>query len=283
MTFLKPKVIIPVAILIGAIATFSVYAYLQKQKQDVKPATNIQTTPVVSALLPLVAGAQIQEKDLRVTDWPSTMVPVGTFSDVTKLIGRVVKIDIAENEPIFEAKLAQVGSQEGFSSLIPTGMRAMTVQVNVYSGVSGFILPGANVDVLVTVSSAGSGSEASTRIILENVKVLAVDQTFKTNDSDPVKVQSVTLLVTPGQAEKLALGTTEGKLLLMLRNASDQEASGTSGVQLDELTYKRPEPVRHTIVQKQVVEPPKEEPKSTVVEVIRSSKKEEVKFEEKKK
>jgi len=282
MSFLlKPKIIIPMAIIIGLLGTAGVYAFLKKTKDDMKPASNLQSTPVIAALLPLATGAQIEERDLRILDWPSNMIPPGTFSDVQKVIGRVVKIDIAENEPILEAKLAPEGSHEGFSSLIPPGMRAMTVQVNVYSGVSGFILPGANVDVMVTVSSMADKEESSTRIILENVKVLAVDQTFAKDNADPVTVQSVTLLVTPAQAEKLALAANEGKLLLMLRNAADQEATDTQGVQLGELINRKPEAPRPTRVAKPV-EQPKEEPKSTVIEVIRSSSRSEVKFEDKK-
>ena len=115
---LKPKVIIPLAILIGAIATFSVYAYLQKEREQLKPATNQQIASVIAALLPLKAGAQIQERDLRILDWPASIVPPGTFTDITQVVGRVVNLDIGENEPILEAKLAPLGSQEGFSSLI---------------------------------------------------------------------------------------------------------------------------------------------------------------------
>jgi len=284
---LKPKVIIPLAILIGAIATFSVYAYLQKEKEQLKPAGNQQITSVIAALLPLKAGVQIQERDLRILDWPSNVVPPGTFTDITQVVGRVVNLDIGENEPILEAKLAAQGSQEGFSSLIPPGMRAMTVQVNVYSGVSGFILPGANVDVMVTVTSMQNKEESSTRIILENVKVLAIDQTFEKNDADPVTVQSVTLLVTPEQAEKLALASTEGKLLLMLRNATDQEATDTKGIQLGDL-INRQRPVarapRPAVQPEKPVEQPKEEPPTTTVEVIRSGskEKEQVKFQQKK-
>lgn len=280
MTILKTKVIIPVAILIGAVATFSIYAYLEKKKKEMKPVSSVQTTSVIAALLPLSIGTEIQERDLRIIEWPADLVPPGTFTDVTKVIGRVVKMEIAENETIMEAKLAPSGSQEGFSSLIPPGMRAMTVQVTVYTGVGGFILPNANVDVMVTVSPSGDRTESSTRIILENVKVLAVDQTFKTDDSDPVKSQSVTLLVTPSQAEKLALASTEGKLLLMLRNASDQAPTATTGVQMNDLVGQRQEVAPRTIIRREVVQAPKEEPKSTTVEVIRSSKKEQVKFEE---
>ena len=166
--------------------------------------------------------------------------------------------------------------------MIPPGMRALTVSVNTQTGVSGFILPNTRVDVLVTVPNPRSKSYSTTKIILEDIKVLAVDQTYERKGDEPVVVQSVTLLVTPEQAEKLALACTEGKLQLSLRNTSDRTVQPTAGVRLSELITRR----RYTpTVTKKPVESTQKtvEPEVTehVVEVIRSSERSNVKFEEK--
>jgi pilus assembly protein CpaB len=156
-------------------------------------------------------------------------------------------------------------------------MRALTVSVNNSSGVGGFILPDTRVDVLVTVSSPVQKGESTTKIILEDIKVLAVDQTFERKEDDPVIVQTVTLLVTPEDAEKLVLASTEGKLQLSLRNNADRSLMATSGVQLKELVDKPMEapsrgPARRIL-------PAETPPSQKVIEVIRSSERAEVTFE----
>jgi pilus assembly protein CpaB len=181
-------------------------------------------------------------------------------------------------EAIIESKLAPKGSEGGFSSIIPDGMRALTVSVNNSSGVGGFILPNTRVDVLVTVSSPVEKEESSTRIILEDIKVLAVDQTFERKEDDPVIVQTVTLLVTPEDAEKLVLASTEGKLQLSLRNNADRSMMTTSGVKLRQLGVNQSQsgggagPARR-------VQPAEAPPSQKVIEVIRSSERAEVTFE----
>jgi pilus assembly protein CpaB len=161
-------------------------------------------------------------------------------------------------------------------------MRALTVSVNNSSGVGGFILPNTRVDVLVTVSSPAQKGESTTKIILEDIKVLAVDQTFERKEDDPVIVQTVTLLVTPEDAEKLVLASTEGKLQLSLRNTSDRSVRATSGVQLKELVVKQqdpraPKPEKVNGQSRRINRAPA--PNQTVVEVIRSSQRAKVTFE----
>ena len=178
-----------------------------------------------------------------------------------------------------------IASCSGFAAAIPAGMRAMTVAVNVVSGVSGFILPHARVDVLATVSSTGDKEESTTTTILENLEVLAVDQTVDTKGDEPITVKSVTLLVTPEQAEKLALGSYEGKLQLVLRNTADQEEAAPSGVRLKELITKnkpvqpapQPRVTRTEAAPAPAVQPqPVQEPPKQVIEVYRSNVRSEV-------
>jgi len=155
------------------------------------------------------------------------------------VVGRVVRADAYAGEAILEDKLAPKGSEGGFSSVIPPGMRALTVSVNNYSGVGGFVLPNTRVDVLVTVPSPYRKGDSITKIILEDIKVLAVDQIYEREKDDPVKVQTVTLLVSPKQAEQLVLASTEGKLQLSLRNTADRSTKLAYGVKLNELITRR--------------------------------------------
>jgi len=278
----KMKIILPIAIFTSAVSTYGVYHYLQKKKTEIEDPKRL-TQNVVIAKTNLAMGKVIEESDLKQDEWPKNIVPRGSFSDLSLVVGRVVKTEAYEGEAILESKLATIGSEGGFACIIPPGMRALTVSVDTYSGVSGFILPNTRVDVLVTIPSLTEKEESSTKIILEDMQVLAVDQTFEREGDDPIIVQSVTLLVTPEQAEILALASTEGKLQLSLRNNTDRSIRSTSGVQLRELISKsRP---RRTSSLSSTANRRQSKPKSEqmVVEVIRSSERSEVKFDETKK
>ena len=277
----KMKIILPIAILTSAVSTYGVYHYLQKKKTEIEDPRRL-TQSVVVAKANFDIGRMLEESDLKQSNWPKNIVPRGSFSDMNLLVGRVVKTEIYEGEAILESKLAPEGSEGGFASIIPPGMRALTVSVNTYSGVGGFILPNTRVDVLVTVPSPHNKEESSTKIILEDVKVLAVDQTFERKGDDPVIVQSVTLLVTPDEAEKLVLASTEGKLQLSLRNYVDHDTQPTSGVQLREL-ISNPRPRRTSRLSSTANRRAQSKAEQTVVEVIRSSERSEVKFDESKK
>lgn len=273
----KMKSIIPIAIVISALSTLGIFKYLQKQKEKIQDL-NYAYRKVVMTKVDLPAGKKLVESFLTIDDWPEKIIPKGSFSSIEDVIDRVIKTEMYEGEAILETKLASKGSDGGFSSIIPLGLRALTVSVDTYSGVSGFLLPNTRVDVLVTVPSNSKKEESTTKIILEDIKVLAVDQTFEREDDDPVIVQSVTLLVTPEQAEKLALASMEGKLQLSLRNNADHALKSTAGVRLKELIG-RTRPKRSTSLKKQPVS--KEMPNHTIVEVIRSNERTQVIFGEK--
>jgi pilus assembly protein CpaB len=278
---LRMKFIILIAILASALATFGLYKVLQQQSKR-NAAPKIVTQKVVVANCDLQMGRKIETTDLKTSDWPVGIVPLGSYANASELIGRVMKTESKAGEAVIESKLSPKGSEGGFSSIIPQGMRALTVSVNNSSGVGGFILPNTRVDVLVTVSSPAQKGESTTKIILEDIKVLAVDQTFERKEDDPVIVQTVTLLVTPEDAEKLVLASTEGKLQLSLRNTSDRSVRATSGVQLKELVVKQqdpraPKPEKVNGQSRRINRAPA--PNQTVVEVIRSSQRAKVTFE----
>ena len=276
---LRIKFIIPIAIVASVFATFGLYkVLLQQNKRNDTPRVVYRKVAVANHDLQM--GKKIEAADLSISDWPESIVPVGSYSNAEQVIGRVLKTESQTGEAIIENKLAPKGSEGGFSSIIPAGMRALTVSVNNSSGVGGFILPNTRVDVLVTVSSPVQKGESTTKIILEDIKVLAVDQTFERKEDDPVIVQTVTLLVTPEDAEKLVLASTEGKLQLSLRNTSDRSVRATSGVQLKELVVKQSgTSLRKAIGPAGRIQPADAAQNPKVIEIIRSSQRAEVTFE----
>jgi pilus assembly protein CpaB len=287
MFFLKPKVVIALAVVTGLLAAYGVYRYLRQTEARASDTAlpTFVSQKVVVATMDLDLGAILTPAEMQIRMFPENLVSLGTFGTVEELEGRVLRTPVAMGEPILESKLAPEGSGGGFSSLIPTGMRAVTVGVNVVSGVGGFILPKTKVDVLVTVSGMGKGEDRETRTILQNVEVLAVDQTYEKDSNEPMTVKSVTLLVTPEEAEKLTLAANEGVLQLALRSGGDEDLHQSDGVGLKELMSKRQPPPAPRVVQTQPVvskppPPPPPEPVVKTVEIIRPNKREEVKFEE---
>lgn len=283
MFIFKPKFMIPLALISGLFASYGVFSYLKNEQEQMKTRQNV-TRPVVVAAYPIALGTPLKIENLQVKQWPEDLVPDSSFQNVNEIIGRVMKTDVIAGEPILSTKLAPTGSGGGVPGLIPSGMRAFTVAVTVVSGVGGFILPGTRVDVLATVSPNGMKAGTTTKTILQNVEVLAVDQTYnKNNDTDPVVVKSVTLVVSPDEAEKLALASNEGKLQLVLRNGTDLEMRNTDGVKISQFNghiepepqprifRPRPEPVK--------IEEEEEEEPARVVEVIRANVRSEIAFE----
>jgi pilus assembly protein CpaB len=190
---------------------------------------------VVVAKVEIPVGSRIIKEHLGVAQFPRNVAPDGAFAVIDdKLIGRVVVTRIAPREPITESRLAPVGAAGGLSSVIPEGFRAMTVKVDDVVGVSGFIMPGTLVDiVVVTAPPKTTGQEEMvSKIVLQNIKVLASGQNIDKpkNDREVERsVKAVTLQVTPEQAEKLALASSEGKLQLVMRNSVDQGDEVTPG------------------------------------------------------
>ena len=218
------------AITFGLIAAVSVKQYLLS-------AQTFQNTlnDVVVAKVDIPVGSRIIPEQLTIAQFPANVTPEGAVSTIDdKLIGRVVVTSISPRDPVTEVKLAPVGAAGGLSSIIPEGYRAMTVAVNDVVGVSGFIMPGTLVDIVVVITPPkGSGNdEMISKIVLQNIKVLANGQNIdKPKDDREVEraVRAVTLQVTPEQAEKLALASSEGKLQLVMRNSVDQSDEQTAG------------------------------------------------------
>lgn len=217
------------ALIFGVLAAVSISKYLSSAQAYTK---NLNKVAVAKVAIPI--GSKIIAEQITVVQFPKESTPDGAFDSPEKLAGRVAIMNIGVREPITESRLAPEGTAAGLSAVIPEGYRAMTVKVDDAAGISGFIMPGTMVDVVVTIDPReGSGNQDPiSKIVLQNIKVLANGQNIDKpeNEREANSVKAVTLQVTPEQAEKLALASTEGKLQLMMRNQIDQGDEKTTGI-----------------------------------------------------
>jgi pilus assembly protein CpaB len=217
------------ALVFGLLAAVSVTRYLSSAQAYTK---NLNRVAVAKVAIPL--GTKIIPEQIMVVQFPPESTPDGAFESPDKLAGRVAVVNIAAREPITESRLAPEGTAGGLSAVIPEGYRAMTVKVDDVVGISGFIMPGTLVDVVVVIDPAEKAGmqDPISKIVLQNIKVLANGQNIDKPESEREanSVKAVTLLVTPEQAEKLALAASEGKLQLVMRNSIDQDDEQTSGI-----------------------------------------------------
>jgi len=217
------------ALIFGVLAAVSVSRYLSSAQAYTK---NLNKIAVAKVAIPI--GSKIIPEQIMVVQFPKESTPDGAFESPEKLAGRVAVTNIAAREPITESRLAPEGTAAGLSAIIPEGYRAMTVKVDDAAGISGFIMPGTMVDVVVVIDPReGSGmQDPISKIVLQNIKVLANGQNIDKpkDEREANSVKAVTLQVTPEQAEKLALASSEGKLQLVMRSQIDQGDEQTPGV-----------------------------------------------------
>src|SRR5579862_712067 len=190
---------------------------------------------IVVASRPLSVGAAIKPADVKITKIPAEAFPKGAYSKVEEVLDRPVVSNILLEEPILDGRLSAKGAGLGLAPTIPVGMRAVTVRVNDVAAVAGFVLPGMRVDVLVTGKPPNvDGSMTATA--LQNVLVLSAGQIMQADArGQAIQAPTVTLLVSPEDAETLTLAGNDGRLQLILRNSSDAGVEKTPGRYINEL------------------------------------------------
>jgi pilus assembly protein CpaB len=217
-------------LLVGLVAAiviaFFLSTYVYRQLRNASLMRPAATQNIVVAAVPLQIGARVDESNLKLISWPGGEPVSGMFTRIQDCANRALITPVAENEPILEPKLAPLAAGSGLPAVIPEGMRALSVAVNQVIGVAGFVIPNTMVDVLVTGQLKGNGqnggSDNVTRTILENVRVLAAGQRVEQDrEGKPETVSVITLLVSPEDADKLTMASTEGKIQLALRNTVD--------------------------------------------------------------
>jgi pilus assembly protein CpaB len=206
-----------VALLLGAAASLAVYRSLQSRSG----ASDVPGEDVVLAAGDISVGSRIEDKDVKVVRLPSADLPPNCFHTKSKILGRGAVLPISRGEFILPYKLAGENAGFGLPTLIPRGMRAVSVRVNDIVAVAGFVIQGTHVDILLTGNPSGS-SDQQTTTVLENVAVIAVGQKLERNSAgEPQLAPVITLLVSPDDAEKLTLAASQGHIQLALRNPLD--------------------------------------------------------------
>lgn len=222
-------VLAAVALLMSGAVTYLAYRVLQARIQPPQA-----TTKIVVAAKKLELGYRITKDDVRLADWPKSTPLEGSLDKIEMVVDRGTVTSLLANEPVLESKLASKEAGAGLMAVIPEGMRALSIQVNSVIGVAGFVLPGSRVDLILTAVPpkdvrGAKEEEMASKIILENLEVLAAGQNVQRDiEGKPQTVQDVTLLVTPDQAQRVALATGDGRIQLALRNPMDKKAAEPS-------------------------------------------------------
>jgi pilus assembly protein CpaB len=264
------------ALAAGLLAAVYVYKNLQP-----KNSANADTAEVMVAANDLQVGARVEDRDVKIIRIQSADMPPGAPRKKADVVGHGVIIPISRGEFILPNRLAGENAGSGLPALIPPGMRAVSVRVNEIVSVAGFVTPGTRVDVLLTGAPTGSG-EQQTTTVLQNVAVLASGHTLeRTSSGEAQNTAVITLLVTPDDAQRLTLASTEGHIQLALRNPLDTKQDNVPASNSRGLYRGLPVPaavhipVRHVVPAK----PPTTAPSTGVsIEVYQGDKKQEVKF-----
>ncbi len=221
-----------IALVVAGVFTY----WLSQRFQKAHTAPPAPRSQYVAAAANLDAGQAIKAENLRLVDWPANMPLTGAFTSPQPLIGRVVLYPLSAGEPIQERQLANPGASSGLTVKIPDGMRAISLHTDDVVGVAGFLLPGTHVDVLVTIHPAGGGDPV-TNIVLQNVQILTSGQKIEPDpEGKPASVTVVTLLVSPDEAEKVDLASTQGIIHFILRNGVDNKQFDGPPAQYAELS-----------------------------------------------
>jgi len=233
------------ALVSGGAAAYLAFSFLRGSGAVEALVDGSAPVQLVLATRDLNPGEYVTAQDVQLVAWPGNRVPEGYSVTPAEVVGRGVISTILRNEPMLTSKLATAQAGGGLGITIPAGHRAMSVKVDDVIGVAGFATPGTRVDLLVTLDNTAQFSEPRTQLVLQNIVVLAAGQTTERDfRGEPKSVPVVTLLVNPEEAEKLALGSAKGRIMLALRNPLDFEIAETPGVGAQNLLPSSVAPVR---------------------------------------
>ena len=229
-----------IALVLGILAVYFANIFLSRGDAAADEAAQ-GTSRVAVAVVPLDYGQEITPDKVRFTNLPNAALPPGAYTQMNDLFPmgqkRVALHRMEVNEPILKSKISGEGQNASIAALLSDGKRAAAVRINDVSGVAGFVQPNDSVDVMVTRQEPNSNAQR-TDILLQNTRVLAIDQTAKNPDGTPIVAKSATLEVEPLDAQKLALAQQVGTLSLVLRKPGDaQNNPVVETVSLDDLRY----------------------------------------------
>lgn len=226
----RTAMVMVIALIAASLSSYGVYRALAHQATG---RVGAPTTAVVVAARALPVGRRLAAEDVRVVQWPAHLPVEHAFARVSDVVDRGLLTAVEANEPIVPSRLAAQGAGAGLPPTIPAGMRAVAVKVDEVIGVAGFVLPGTRVDVLATTRDA-RGEERTTHLVAGNIQVLAAgtryEQERAQTETKPLPSTVVTLLVTPADAQRVALAQAEGELKLALRNPLDGDVSDVAQI-----------------------------------------------------
>ncbi|MGE0460836.1 MAG: Flp pilus assembly protein CpaB [Vicinamibacterales bacterium] len=270
----RTLIVFLLSVLVAGVASFFVYRAVQ---QIPVREVEVKSYQVAVASKALPVGTMLTPSDVRLVAWPASSPVAGGYTTVEEVVNRGLIASVVENEPLTSAKVAEAAAGAGLPPTITAGMRAISVKVNEVIGVAGFVVPGTRVDVVVTLARQ---EDSVSRVVVTNVQVLAAGTRYdqeQARDGKPLPSTVVTLLVTPQDAERIALASAEGQIMLTLRNPIDTEPTETKGTRMAALMG-APEPPPVTRVVRGVpraVPPPAPAPAPPpvyAVETIRAAK-----------
>jgi pilus assembly protein CpaB len=234
-------VMIVLAGVFGLLAVFVAQAWLSRQDEQLRLQSALNqpkptaTRMVVVAASALRFGNPLTSGNLRETPWPEGALPEGSFSSIKEVLAagkRIVLAPIEQNEPVLVSKLTGPGQRATLSAVLHEGMKAVTVRVSDIEGVAGFVLPGDRVDILLTRRVDKGGT---TDVVLQNTRVLAIDQLADERTDKPAVVKAVTVEVDTLAAQKLTLASQVGTLSLALRKAGEEAAGDQRRISAEDL------------------------------------------------
>ena len=247
----RPKAVIVVsifALVFAGVAAWLTYGYLQKEMNS---AQAVQPQKIVVAASDIPIGATIKQPQLRETSWPKDSIPPGSSQLTQTVVGRIAIRPITKGDAVTEQKLKPKSGAPGsgfMTYVVPQGHRAVTVAVNEVAGVAGFVTPNDRVDVVLTTPLPGVDKENVSKIILENIPILATGQVTDQKEGKPVVVPTVTMDLSPANAEKLVLSASKGSLQLLLRNITDSEPVNSRGATIAQVLYGIDRPAARPVV-----------------------------------
>lgn len=241
----RPGTLLLLAIVLGAFGAALVYRQLRALRSEIESAKQAPTptVDVVVAAEEIPLGTRLEPRLVKVVPWPENIVPEGAIRDPKAVEEAVARVTIYKDQPLTGSQLL-TGTGGLLPMMIPEGMRAMSVRVDDVTGVSGFITPNSRVDVLVAGQTGEdeAGREQRSKLVLQNIRVLAIGKSIEQREDKPVEVPTVTLLVSPAEAEKLTLAARYEPVRLALRNYGDMTVVGTPGVSTGSLFEARTRP-----------------------------------------
>lgn len=270
------KIALVVAVFFGLIAAYGIYNFLNQSAKE-RETLRAANQDIVVAASDIAPGTTLNDEAIKrglikTMPWPKTSVPAGAFSSTQQVIGKVNRVKILANEPILESRLAGEGA--GLTVRLEAGKRAIATRVDELIGVSGFIVPDDRVDIILTTTPIGAAAEAKiSKIVMQNKRVLSVAQSTEQKDGKPQLARSITLEVTPEEAERLSLAASEGQITMTLRGLGDDAAVPTIGANKRDLLAMAAAPARKAPNAPVVVAPDKYR-----VEVIHGSNRSVVEF-----